>query len=253
MSDLFEELKYCPNCGIEKIARFCSGCGFDFQVGFSNPDPTPELSNEFEAEAPADEIVPEAIEPELVAEIEPAAEPSEVEAAPEKELAADVEPEAIAEQSAPQVEPEVFVAETAASSEPESQVAITPEAEPLVAEPIVASIPVVEPTPEPVILPQSGWYKDPLSLAEYRYWNGFSWTQRVAASALAEDASPRTKKSKASSGQETAVLEQKRSALILEGLKRGPGFVQSTSCYNCGYQYSSAKENCDLCAALQEG
>jgi hypothetical protein len=237
MSDVAEDLKYCPNCGIEKIARFCAGCGFDFQLGLSSLDEAESapVSEELESAAP---------EPEPEATVEPEAEPVP-ESTPALEDVASVE--APVEVPDP-IEP---VLEAVAEAIPQPAV-IAEQPAPVVSEPVAQEIPVIEPIPEPVELPESGWYQDPLSLAQFRYWNDYSWTERVATSALAGEEPAKPKKQKSSASQDQGILDQKRSSIILEGLKRGPNFNQSNSCYNCGYKTSTSPSRCDLCAAALE-
>jgi hypothetical protein len=248
MSDLVDELKYCPNCGIEKIARFCSGCGFDFQLGLLSLEEPESAAVEVESAPDYEESANVALEPEP--ELETAVEP-EGELVPESAPEVEVEVVASAEAPIEMSEPFEPLLEAVAEEIP-SPAKIVEQPAPAVSEPVAQEMPVVEPIPDPVELPESGWYQDPLSLAQFRYWNGYSWTERVATSASEGEEQAISKKQKSSSSQDLGTLDQKRSSIILEGLKRGPNFSQSTSCYNCGYKSSSSTIRCDLCAAVLE-
>jgi hypothetical protein len=267
MSNVSEDLKYCPNCGIEKIARFCSGCGFDFQGDFlavdDSRDQLVESDNIADAEETKEELAE--TEPDFDAKPEPEPEPEiEPETAPDVE--AEPESEAESEQldsntahvedldlnEAPlEVIEQNDIAIESVAEVVQDQVVVEQQPAPSVAEALEQNVPLAEPVPEPIVLPESGWYQDPISLSQFRYWNGFNWTERVAASANAGEETAKDKKQKHSSSQEQSISEQKRSSIILEGLKRGPNFNQSNSCYNCGYKFSSSTTRCDLCAAEQ--
>jgi hypothetical protein len=88
--------------------------------------------------------------------------------------------------------------------------------------PVVATTPQVA-TPQVASAPIAGWYADPITPHQERFWNGLTWTESVRSSLPAI---------------ETPMLY-------------GEGFAPATHCYNCGEPKPKAKSatNCKLCDA----
>lgn len=101
---------------------------------------------------------------------------------------------AVADEPAPADEPAHFevtgvaAAGTAAAAqaapEPAAEAAPEPAAEPALPS-TTAAEPAVEPAPEPAAEPAAaaapaGWYADPSSRFELRYWDGSTWTEHVS-------------------------------------------------------------------------
>jgi hypothetical protein len=83
--------------------------------------------------------------------------------------------------------------------------------------------PVVVVTPQVASGPVAGWYADPVTPNQERFWNGQAWTESVRSSLPA---------------METSMVY-------------GEGYKPETHCYNCGEPKPKAKSatNCKLCDA----
>jgi hypothetical protein len=219
-----EALRFCPQCGLARVARFCAGCGFDFGEEQSEQLPEQDSSEEPQEET-ADNSEATQDSPVLALEDE-----SEAVGEASQEAELQVEPEVVAQQEAAE-HVEVLLAL--------DEVIIEPPPEPVVEE--VAAI-----EPEPV---GEGWYPDPTRKAEARFWDGYIWTDRVGVIDRSGAGGKGASKGRAKSDQELLVLKQKRDSIVYEGLARSSGYVAKSSCYNCGFQVGKAEDICGLCGA----
>lgn len=219
-----EDLKFCPQCGLARVARFCAGCGFDFGEEQSEQLPEQGLSEEPQEE-PAEN--PEATQDSAVLALEDEA-GAVGDASREAEL---------------QVEPGVFAQQEGAEHIEGllalDEVIIEPNRELVVEE--VAAI-----EPEPV---GEGWYPDPTRKAEARFWDGYLWTDRVGVIDRSIAGGKGASKGRAKSDQELLALKQKRDSIVYEGLARSSGYVAKSSCYNCGFNVGKAEDVCGFCGA----
>jgi hypothetical protein len=231
-------MRFCPSCGVERVARFCSGCGFDFDQNLEPeltldqeiPASTADASQggaatesfeevEFNVIETPKEPIPSSI-PDLSAEgleqpdtSEPKLPEEPVDQTAEPELTLTVQDSAKQEdKELPAVEEEVIDV-------------VLVESEPEV-------VPAAPPNPE-------GWYPDPINKTRFRYWDGNAWTDRTA-----------LKASEVEPEEEPVQVNFELAApVVLEGLTYGKKYRSGSSCFNCGFMPTERTNFCECCGA----
>ena len=266
-------MRFCPSCGVERVARFCSGCGFDFD---QNPEPeqgivqenTASQADDISNTAPASESVAELGEsligvpkesapsspPDLNA-LDPVLEPQDEPLTSENETASgtnpvagpfdDDRPEGLELLSAS--EGQVSDGQGELTHEPELPV----EAEDSVqredndlpfAEEEVIDVVLAEPELDAEVAPATepkseGWYPDPINKVRFRYWDGNGWTDRTAM---------RASEVEQEEGQAQVNFEL-AAPVVLEGLAYGNKYRSGSSCFNCGFMPTELTNFCECC------
>jgi hypothetical protein len=252
-------MRFCPTCGTERVARFCSRCGFDFE---SLPSEEIEPAEMADAIRPELELAHESGESSFDSTVE--SELNVVTEVPEepRDPAIEASPEAVKDA-------EGANADGVAVSQPEHSEISNPESELIDVNesgaPVEESTSVTQAAPqeehqdhtegeaqltpsmssggvEPNATKKSGWYSDPINPNRLRFWDGDAWTDRVA--------------DKQSLGNPEAQLEEQLktiddlpSPVILEGLTYGRKYRAGASCFNCGLTPEVRTNFCEICGA----
>jgi hypothetical protein len=262
-------MHFCPNCGVERVARFCSGCGLDFDqlseppltvqsegsasdaVAMLGEGAAPELAldsevsqNQFEetltieseSEHQREQLPQESITDSIVS--------SEIDL-PSEQPAEDLERVDTAESLA-QLDQLASLASEAPSglqdplSKGENSIPNSEED--------FSSMDLVQPEAriheEPNIRPgkttkPEGWYPDPINKFRFRYWDGNVWTDRTA-----------TRANEVEESQELISPNlDLATPVILEGLAYGKKYRSGSSCFNCGFMPLELTNFCECCGA----
>lgn len=253
-------MKYCPSCGTERVARFCAGCGFDFDASPLDSQ-TLETNNAEEVGAPSSAF-----------DVEPAGGDSPISSDPgeEKQPPPTVPDEDEAEKEL--IEPDSVDVELEQEPQPDSLPDLSANAQTVdevaqensdTAVELSAGVDDSEPTigltegeeansefasgtesqntaEQEKTAKQVGWYVDPINSARFRFWDGAAWTDRIALKAGDEPVEP---------DDEPAVktINDLPSPVILEGLSYGKKYRAGSSCFNCGFTPEERTNFCEVC------
>jgi hypothetical protein len=223
-------MRFCPRCGVERVAKFCSGCGFDF-------DQNPEQQTKITEESPVSATKAnsgEGTEAELVVDLDF----NDNHDVPTERT--DLSQQEIGAIETVDGAQEVELAATAEDSPQEKGRELPVNDEEFTGSALIETEAMTEPEVD-LVTPSKpeGWYPDPINKTRFRYWDGTGWTDRTAtkATGVQEEGEP-----------EPANFDL-AAPVVLEGLTYGKRYRSGASCFNCGYTPKETTNFCECCGA----
>lgn len=265
-------MRFCPSCGVERVARFCSGCGFDFDQTAEPELDTDQETPSFVAEnalgvdtqaelnvedfngteAPEEKTsnsMKNLITEEEVSELQEQTLSPDDEAPLGAHLVAESAFEEGTEGAGQQgtSEAQVQQGQIVQINEPEPTITVQDsvqqeDKELAVDKEDLIGVALAQPEPEVVTaapLKTEGWYADPINSTRFRYWDGSAWTDRTAMKA--SEVEPEK--------QPEHVNFELAAPVVLEGLTYGKKYRSGSSCFNCGFMTTGMTNFCECCGA----